>query len=90
MPCHLGPSAWSSRPRGRTSSCERIQAADSHAAIEAAPDAARKERPAIPDYAFDVHTSRGRARGATRKQFFKDEFEALQPRLPGLFDDVLE
>jgi replication-associated recombination protein RarA len=57
--------------------------------IEAALEEARKDRPSIPAYAFDVHTAAGRARGATRKQFFRDEHDALQPRLPGFFDDIV-
>ena len=60
------------------------------AEIEAALDEARSGPPPdIPDYAFDVHTRKGRTRGATREQFFRDEHDALTPRLPGLFDDVL-
>jgi hypothetical protein len=28
--------------------------------------------------------------GRTKEQFFKDELEALQPRMRGLFDDLVE
>ena len=51
---------------------------------------AAADPPDIPAYAFDVHTQRGRSRGKTKKDFFRDEFEALQPRQPGLFDDLVE
>jgi replication-associated recombination protein RarA len=51
---------------------------------------ARKQRAAIPDYAFDCHTREGKRRGKTRADFFLDEHDALQPRMPGLFDDDLE
>ena len=43
----------------------------------------------IPDYALDCHTNAGRAAGKTKGDFFRDEFSALQPRQPGLFDDDL-
>lgn len=59
--------------------------------IESALDEARRgPPPCIPDYAYDVHTTKGRARGATKAKFFRDEFDALTPRLPGLLDDVLD
>lgn len=44
----------------------------------------------VPDYTFDVHTRRGKKRGMTKKQFFRDEYEALNPRIPGLFDDLIK
>jgi replication-associated recombination protein RarA len=44
----------------------------------------------LPDYTFDVHTVKGRARGKTKAQFFQDEFNALKPRQPGLFDRFIE
>lgn len=44
----------------------------------------------LPDYTFDVHTSRGRARGATKTDFFQTELFALSPRQPGLFDGLVE
>jgi hypothetical protein len=31
----------------------------------------------VPDYVFDVHTQRGKKRGRTRKQFIRDEHDAL-------------
>ena len=43
----------------------------------------------IPDYALDCHTNAGRAAGKTKADFFQDEFDALNPRQPGLFDDDL-
>ena len=44
----------------------------------------------IPDYAFDCHTRKGKASGATKAQFFSAEHAALQPFQPGLFDGLLE
>jgi replication-associated recombination protein RarA len=44
----------------------------------------------IPDYAYDCHTRRGRMMGQTKADFFKAEQDALQPRLPGLFDDLID
>ena len=44
----------------------------------------------IPDYAFDVHTRRGRAKGKTKAEFFREEQAALQPRVRGLFDDLVD
>ena len=44
----------------------------------------------IPDYAYDCHTPQGRAMGRTKRDFFKAEQDALQPRLPGLFDDLID
>lgn len=40
----------------------------------------------IPGYAYDVHTLKGRIRGATKAQFFREEQKALSPLMPGLFD----
>ena len=51
---------------------------------------ARQHPEAIPDYAFDCHTQEGRARGKTKAGFFRDEFNALNPRQPGLFDTDLD
>jgi len=44
----------------------------------------------IPDYAYDCHTPQGRTMGRTKRDFFKAEQDALQPRLPGLFDDLID
>lgn len=55
--------------------------------LEAARDEAKKE---IPDYALDKHTARGRKMGRNnRNEFLKAEFEALKPRVPGIFDEKL-
>lgn len=43
----------------------------------------------IPAYTFDVHTKKGKKRGKTKEEFFRDEYEALKPRVPGLFDDLV-
>ncbi|MCX6969092.1 MAG: hypothetical protein NTV93_02925 [Verrucomicrobia bacterium] len=44
----------------------------------------------IPGYAFDCHTRKGKASGATKAQFFSAEHAALQPFQPGLFDGLIE
>lgn len=43
----------------------------------------------IPEYTFDVHTKKGKAKGRTKADFFRDELEALKPREKGLFDDLV-
>ena len=43
----------------------------------------------IPPYTFDVHTRKGKKYGRTKEEFFREEYEALQPRVPGLFDDLV-
>ncbi len=43
-----------------------------------------------PDYAGDVHTAERRWRDKTRADFFRDEHNALSPREPGLFDDLVK
>lgn len=43
----------------------------------------------IPPYTFDVHTRKGKKQGRTKEEFFREEFEALRPRVPGLFDDLV-
>lgn len=47
------------------------------------------DRRDIPEYAFDCHTPRGKAMGKTKEDFLKTEFEALEPRIKGLFDGFL-
>lgn len=49
----------------------------------------RKEPLRVPEYTYDVHTRKGKKMGKTKKQFFIEEFEALTPRQPGLFDDLI-
>lgn len=43
----------------------------------------------IPAYTYDIHTKAGKKRGRTKEDFFRDEYEALHPRVPGLFDDLV-
>jgi len=43
----------------------------------------------VPDYTFDVHTRKGKRMGRTKEEFFREELEALRPRVPGLFDDLV-
>lgn len=55
-------------------------------------DAAREAGdppPDIPDYAYDVHTSKGRRQGKTTAEFVRIEHAALHPFQPGLFDDCI-
>jgi len=42
----------------------------------------------IPLYVFDVHTRQGRQSGKTKDEFWKTEQDALNPKVPGLFDDI--
>ncbi|MBE2180197.1 MAG: hypothetical protein IAE97_06965 [Chthoniobacterales bacterium] len=44
----------------------------------------------IPEYAFDCHTRRGKAAGATKAEFFRAEHAALAPFQPGLFDGIVD
>jgi replication-associated recombination protein RarA len=48
------------------------------------------EKQEIPEYAFDVHTRRGKQMGKTKKQFFIEEQDALEPKQLGLFDDAVD
>ena len=48
------------------------------------------DRKAIPEYAFDCHTVRGKAMGKTKADFLRTEFESLKPKIKGLFDDLLD
>lgn len=43
----------------------------------------------IPQYTFDVHTRKGKKMGRTKAEFFREEYEALKPRVPGLFDNLV-
>jgi len=58
--------------------------------IEKELEACRGDKVEIPEYALDCHTARGKAMGKKKKDFFKEEHEALKPRQPGLFDADLE
>jgi len=42
-----------------------------------------------PEYAYDVHTKKGRYTGKTKKAFFLDEYRSLAPQVKGLFDDMV-
>jgi len=52
-------------------------------------NAAQGESFEVPEYAFDVHTRKGKQRGKTKKEFFQDEHEALEPKQMGLFDNYV-
>ena len=43
----------------------------------------------IPGYAYDCHTIRGKRMGKTKADFFRDEQQALNPLIPGLFDNLV-
>lgn len=51
-------------------------------------DLAKAGRLEVPDYAFDCHTQKGRKRGKTKADFFREEQRALSPLQRGLFDDL--
>lgn len=53
-------------------------------------DDVRKNPILVPEYTYDCHTQLGKRRGKTKKDFFQAEVEALRPRVPGLFDDLVE
>ena len=40
-------------------------------------------------YDFDCHTLKGKRKGKTKEDFFIEEFDALKPRQPGLFDEFV-
>ena len=44
----------------------------------------------VPEYAFDCHTLKGKRKGKTKADFFREEQKALKPFQPGLFDDLPE
>jgi len=52
--------------------------------------AVREENLPVPEYAYDVHTKKGRYMGKTKKDFFLEENQALRSRVKGLFDDVVK
>ncbi len=49
----------------------------------------RSEPIPIPSYTYDIHTRKGKKHGRTKAEFFREEYEALSPRMPGLFDDLV-
>lgn len=48
-----------------------------------------KEVLIVPEYAYDMHTAKGKKLGKTKEQFIKEELECLKPRMKGLFDDLV-
>jgi replication-associated recombination protein RarA len=52
--------------------------------------AARANLEALPEYAFDCHTSKGKRAGKSKRDFFLSEDDALTPRKRGVFDTDLE
>lgn len=57
--------------------------------VEAWLEDVRKYPVAIPRYTFDVHTRKGKKMGRTKEEFFREEYEALTPKAPGLFDSLV-
>lgn len=51
---------------------------------------ASENRPSVPEYAYDVHTLKGKRSGKTKREFFVDEFDALDNRQLGLFDGLVD
>lgn len=49
----------------------------------------KEEKQEIPDYAHDVHTRKGKRMGKTKREFFIEEHDALEPRQLNLFDDAV-
>ena len=43
----------------------------------------------MPGYVYDCHTMKGRKMGKTKKDFFKEEYAALENKQMGLFDDLV-
>ena len=43
----------------------------------------------IPEYAYDVHTLKGKMRGKTKEQFIKEEFNSLKPKVKGILDYLI-
>lgn len=43
----------------------------------------------IPEYAYDVHTLKGKKMGKTKEDFFREEHNSLEPFQPGLFDGLV-
>ena len=54
--------------------------------IERAMDSARDETVNIPEYVYDCHTYKGKARGKTKRDFFRDEDAALRPKQMSIYD----
>ena len=43
----------------------------------------------IPEYAYDVHTAKGKAMGKTKEDFFREEQNALEPKKDGHLDHLV-
>jgi hypothetical protein len=57
--------------------------------VEAASEADPRGFP-VPEEAWDYHTPRGKKAGETRETFIVREHEKLAPRMPGLFDGLVD
>lgn len=56
------------------------------AEIEKLFDEVREEPVEIPDYVYDVHTKKGKIAGKTKRDFFREEENALENKQLSLFD----
>ena len=59
-------------------------------AVNLAADLLKAGKEKMPEYAFDCHTLKGKRKGKTKADFFREEQRALKPFQPGLFDDLPE
>lgn len=59
--------------------------------IEKHIDSIREDLKEIPEYAYDVHTLKGKRMGKTKEGFIKEEYEALKPKQVSIWelDDLL-
>lgn len=58
--------------------------------IEKIFDEIRKEYRTIPDYVYDCHTLKGKMRGKTKEDFFREEEKALANKQLSIFDFLIE
>lgn len=56
----------------------------------ALPSCSKAGKEKVPDYAFDCHTLKGKRKGRTKADFFREQQRALNPGQPGLFDGLPE
>jgi replication-associated recombination protein RarA len=59
-------------------------------AKQLAEELANAEPMEIPEYAFDVHTYQGKRKGKTKRDFFREEHEALFRRVASEFDALID
>ena len=59
-------------------------------AVNLAADLMKAGKEKVPEYALDSHTLKGKRKGKTKADFFREEQKALKPFQPGLFDELPE